>query len=183
MDKELSFENFQNKLNEQPSFTSNQVGVLIESCVNCCNLSKKKSGSILKCFDDKRNLYNKPYTLIWNAEFTDRIKKAYKDEKKATENAAVFLSLSLMLELTEYQYFEVTEGNNGIDYWLSNESEDIDFSARLEISGIRQEGPTNNINTRLKTKINQTKRSDCSTLPAYVAIIEFSKLEAVIIER
>lgn len=88
-----------------------------------------------------------------------------------------------MLELTDYKYFEVTEGNNGIDYWLSNESDDLDFSARLEISGIRQEKQSNNINTRLNTKINQTKRSDSSTLPAYVAIIEFSKLEAIILER
>lgn len=66
---------------------------------------------------------------------------------------------------------------------LSNESDDLDFSARLEISGIRQEKQSNNINTRLNTKINQTKRSDSSTLPAYVAIIEFSKLEAIILER
>jgi hypothetical protein len=183
MDKELSFENFQNRLNEQPSFTTSQVGVLMESCVTCCNLQKKNSGSLLKCFDDKRNLYKVPYTIVWNSEFTERLKKAYKDEKKATENAAVFLSLSLMLELTDYKYFEVTEGNNGIDYWLSNESDDLDFSARLEISGIRQEKQSNNINTRLNTKINQTKRSDSSTLPAYIAIIEFSKLEAIILER
>lgn len=83
MDKELSFENFQNRLNEQPSFTTSQVGVLMESCVTCCNLQKKNSGSLLKCYDDKRNLYKVPYKIVWNSEFTDRLKKAYKDEKKS----------------------------------------------------------------------------------------------------
>lgn len=88
-----------------------------------------------------------------------------------------------MLELTDYSTFEVSEGNNGIDYWLSDDSDELEFSARLEISGIKQKKPTNNIKTRIKSKIRQTKQSDSSNLPAFISIIEFSELEAIIFEK
>lgn len=183
MTKKLQFERFYEILSKQPYLTPNLVGVFMERCITCCSLKSKKSGCSLKSYSDTQNIYNKPYSLIWETEFTEKLKKAHQDKNKMTEDAAVFLSLSLMLELTDYTNFLVSEGNNGIDYWMTNDSDELEFSARLEISGINEKKPSNNIKTRKKTKIKQTKQSDSTKLPAFISIIEFSQLEAIIFER
>jgi len=183
MTKELNFEKYYEILSNQLYLTPNLVGVFMERCITCCSLQNKQSGSLLNSYKDTRNLYKEPYILSWKTQFNEKLKKTHQDKNKTTEDAAVFLSLSLMLELTDYTTFEVSEGNNGIDYWLSDDNDELEFSARLEISGIKQKIPSNNIKTRIKSKIKQTKQSDNSNLPAFISIIEFSELEAIIFEK
>lgn len=183
MNKKLIFEQISDKLSKQPALSKNLIGVLMERCITRCCLQGKQSGSLLNKYEDTRNLYTEPYLLEWDTEFTEKLKKTHQDVNKTTEDAAVFLSLSLVLELTEYKYFEVSEGNNGIDYWLRKGSDELEFSARLEISGINKKKQTNNIKTRTNSKIKQTELSDKSNLPAYISIVEFSELEALIFEK
>jgi hypothetical protein len=63
---------------------------------------------------------------------------------------------------------------SGCDFWLARE-DDFLFreAARLEVSGIRQ-GPRRLVESRMREKKEQTRRSD-GLLPAFVAIVEFGK--------
>jgi hypothetical protein len=85
----------------------------------------------------------------------------------------------LASKLTGFDDVETSQKCDGVDFWLRNAN--FDLVARLEVSGIRRENGTNTVKNRLKVKLKQTEQSDNSKVPAVVAIIEFSKPEAVYI--
>jgi hypothetical protein len=92
------------------------------------------------------------------------------------------ISLFLALHLTEYDEFETSMKADGIDFWLSRKDE-FGFLARLEISGIRKETPTNKAEYRVKTKKLQTEQSDERRLPAFISIVEFSTPKAIFVKK
>ena len=55
--------------------------------------------------------------------------------------------------------------------------------ARLEISGLRKETPSNTLANRIKVKLKQVEQSDDSGVSAYIAIIEYSKPSAVFMPK
>jgi hypothetical protein len=69
----------------------------------------------------------------------------------------------------------------GFDYWLGYDEshskyDPINFLlARLEISGIKSETESNNVDRRVKEKKKQTNPSDYLKLPAYISVTEFSE--------
>jgi hypothetical protein len=70
----------------------------------------------------------------------------------------------------------------GFDYWIGRRQGLLfQDKARLEVSGILS-GDQTNISTRVRQKVQQTKRSD-GLLPAYIAIIEFGRPGAEIVWR
>lgn len=116
-------------------------------------------------------------------------KNGYKEEKKFTEKGAEALSFLLAMEFTEYEILEEAEIGTGVDYWLGygedhEKYDQLNFlSARLEISGILRETATNTFNKRISAKKKQTNASNSTGIPAYVSVIEFSKLKAHITKK
>lgn len=94
------------------------------------------------------------------------------------------VAIILTLKLTEFTSFETSETGSGIDFWLSNDDDDLNFfGARLEVSGIRRATQTNSLDKRVKIKLDQASKSDSTSLPAYIAIIEFNKPESAFIKK
>jgi hypothetical protein len=92
------------------------------------------------------------------------------------------LALSIAAQLTDFKYIESSKSGEGIDFWLSK-TDEFDFFARLEVSDIRKATKENPIKKRLKIKLTQTNQSDKANIPVYVFIIEFSKPEALYIQK
>ena len=180
--KEFDFNILKNKLIQEKVFTENYVGWLYESCVISCSYNQN-NGKILTPFKAKENIFNEARKLVYDNKINEEMLRSYRDERKAVENGAVFLSFAMLLEYNQdYKFFQVSEGNNGIDYWVSKD-DSLNFEARLEVSGIKSKTQSNNIKTRLKSKKKQTEQSDDTGLPAYIAIVEFNELEAILIEK
>lgn len=122
--------------------------------------------------------------IHWNDYFDDEIDRSWKEINYCTDHAAVCLSCVLAVHETDYTIIERSCKGDGFDYWMGYK-DDILFNrvARLEISGILKESTTNTIEKRLNIKKKQTEQSDSSCLPAYISIIEFSKLKAIFVEK
>jgi hypothetical protein len=123
-------------------------------------------------------------TLGWD-EITETHRKTYADIQEATEYGACGIAIIIAVQLTGLPRVERSVKGTGVDYWLNADlDEDGIFqrAARLEVSGIL-DGDETKIVTRLNQKKLQTERTDKTSLPAYVAIVEFGSHEARLVKR
>lgn len=106
------------------------------------------------------------------------------DLYEATEYGAYGAGIVVALRLTEKSRVERSVRGTGIDYWIGDgDSHDGPFqrTARLEISGILN-GDEAKIAQRLSGKLSQSERSNSSHLPAYIAVIDFARPEARVVQ-
>jgi hypothetical protein len=106
------------------------------------------------------------------------------DLHEATEYGAYGVGIVVALRLTEKSRVERSVRGTGIDYWIGDgASHDGPFqrAARLEISGILN-GDEAKIAERLRGKLSQSERSNSSRLPAYIAVIDFARPEARVVQ-
>jgi hypothetical protein len=124
-------------------------------------------------------------TLLWN-EVGSELDATWADLKEAAEYGAYAVAIVVCLQATNLTRVErCAQEGTGIDIWLTNNRDDrgiFQHSARLEVSGILQ-GDQRRIAARLKDKLNQTKKSDDTEVPAYVAIVEFGSPEMRMTKR
>jgi hypothetical protein len=156
-----------------PGLTDTRGHDLLEACIITLYRSKHKSGIELQITGIEENCKY----LIWAKSYTSQIDRTWKDQNNATKLAAECISLLLAFKYTGFTVIESSVIGSGIDYWLGNETNDPDIfedKARLEVSGIFDDDDTE-INRRVKEKIEQTKQSANTLLPAYISIIEFSR--------
>lgn len=107
-------------------------------------------------------------------------KNTWTDLHEATEYGAYGVGIVVALRLMEKSRVERSVRGTGVDYWIGDgtiEDEPFQRSARLEISGILAADEAG-IAARLGAKLQQTRRSSDSGLPAYVIIIDFLRPEA-----
>lgn len=163
-------------------FSPIQSQSLTENCIVALEAIPHSSG----CELEISGLHTGKVTLDWNTTVN---KNGYKEEKKFTEKGAEAISFLLAMQYTEYDILEEALIGTGIDYWLGygENHEKYDplnfFSARLEISGILRETPSNSFKKRIEQKKKQTNASNNTGLPAYVSIVEFSNLKAHISKK
>ena len=98
------------------------------------------------------------------------------------QTCALPISLLIAAQLTDFKYVEASKIGDGIDFWLSK-TDEFDFFARLEVSGIHKTTKENSIKRRLKIKLTQTNQSDSTNIPVYICIIEFSKPQILYIKK
>jgi hypothetical protein len=166
---------------ELPSLTTSWCNTLAESAIVCLTSQQHQTNIRLPV---ESNMGGAPVsaTLCWTQPVTLPMQKTYRNDAQTTDFGAMALALLLTLNLTEYNTFEVSRIGTGVDYWLSKNDE-LDFSARLEISGIRKESKKNTINSRLLIKQRQVVQSDDSGFPVYIVIVEFSRPAAAYIQK
>lgn len=163
-------------------FSPIQCQSLTENCIVALEAIPHISG----CELEVSGLHAGKISLGWNTTVN---KNGYKEEKKFTEKGAEAISFLLAMQYTEYEILEEALIGTGIDYWLGygENHEKYDplnfFNARLEISGILRESPTNSFKKRIEQKKKQTNASNNTGLPAYVSVIEFSNLKAHISKK
>lgn len=105
------------------------------------------------------------------------------DPIEATALGATGIALLTVRELTGLTVVRRSVIGTGFDWWLGKPG-DLLFqeAARLEISGIRKSGESV-IRSRLKKKTKQSEPSDSTTLPAFAAVVEFSRPTTRIAKR
>ena len=109
----------------------------------------------------------------------------YADLQEATEYGACGIALLVAVRLTGMSRVEQSAKGTGVDYWLGPDVSGqgiFQRAARLEVSGIL-DGDSSKIAARLNVKLRQTRRSDESNLPAYIAIVEFRRPETRFVSR
>jgi hypothetical protein len=161
-----------------PAITSRQAGVHMEACVWCLLECGHSIGVSLQV-DDLGNPDN--YSIVWPEQEIDveALDRAY-NQDDAPEHGAEAIALLLVREKTNYTAIRRSITSTGIDYWLGyqqtvNNQIFNESNARLEVSGILRQSPTNQVKYRVKSKRNQTRRSDNFCFPAFVVVVEFSQ--------
>ena len=160
-----------------PGITKPLAGSCYEAILICLEHHNHQSG--VKC--DLNNLDEKIYTLeiTWTGQTSEQTRRAWGEPRNAVEDGAVGVAYLTVPQFTEYSVIERANIGNGLDYWLGYK-EDVARSqflpkARLEVSGILEQRYSSAIQQRVKEKLEQTKRSDNTELPAYVVVAEFSR--------
>ena len=154
-------------------FSDSQLESYGENSIVALEDNYHKSSCVLKVYGDTTI----DFQLNWSKVFG---RAGYKEPKKFTEKGAEAISFLLCHKLTDFGILEEAMIGTGIDYWLAYETNHANYSknslmdARLEISGILKETSQNTMVSRIQVKKLQTHRSNNTSLPDYVSIIEFS---------
>jgi hypothetical protein len=162
-----------------PAITSRQAGVHMEACVWCLLECNHKNGVLLTVREGDQQ---KVYRLLWPQGAVDlaSLLRAY-NKDNGPEQGAEAIALLLVREQTDYTAIQRSVTSTGIDYWLGYKDDIISgqifspSSARLEVSGILRQSEANRLRARVQRKIQQTKRSDSATFPAYIVVVEFGQ--------
>ncbi|PKD17659.1 hypothetical protein APR41_05475 [Salegentibacter salinarum] len=129
-----------------------------------------------------KGAYTRNYTLK-RCEVTNEISRTWNDMQEATEEGACGVALVQVAKESKYQVIERSKKGTGIDYWLGDKDGFLfQRKARLEVSGSLN-GDEKELNKRLQTKIEQTKQSDATKLPAIIVIVGFSHPMILTAER
>lgn len=145
---------------------------LCEASTCCFEFHQHPSGVELKV----KGVADKAFKVYWESELTDQACNAWNDPQELTEFGATGIAILLILELTGYTVIRRARKGSGIDYWLGHKNSEPPFqdTARLEISGILH-GDNNAVKARVKQKKKQTEASDNTSIPVFIAVVEFSE--------
>lgn len=99
---------------------------------------------------------------------------SFADIDEAAQFGAMGIAVALIHDQMGWKVKRSWKGT-GFDYWVGDQKETYPFkdTLRLEVSGDFK-GTDAELKQRLKTKLEQTTRSDSTSLPAYAIIVEFS---------
>ena len=121
--------------------------------------------------------------LFWHDPESEFSRFFHKDLDEATQFGATGIAILLIKTLTPFKVVQRSYKTTGIDYWLvSKKSLIFQKAARLEISGNRRE-KRSSYQSRVTQKIEQTKQSDSTDLPAFIVVVEFSTPKARMVSR
>ena len=158
-------------------FSAIQADFWSENSIVALEHNNHESGCLLNVTGDQTEEIQLQWTTVI-------VKNGYQEEKKFIEKSAEAISFFLCRKYTEYNVIQESCIGTGVDYWLGYDEnhQSYDpmnfFNARLEISGINNETPTNTVASRVKVKTKQTTPSDGTALPAYISIVEHSTPKA-----
>ena len=164
-------------IQEQVKLSRGKAKQLMETCIWCLLHCDHSNGVKFRVENENNKFY---YSVVWPTEIIniETINRSY-NKYDAVEDGAEALALLITAECTEYTAVERAITTTGIDYWLGfknrNPNHPFHRTSRLEISGILRETATNSVNGRVREKLKQTIRSDTTTFPVYVIIVEFSQ--------
>ncbi|MCQ2253737.1 MAG: hypothetical protein MJZ61_09830 [Bacteroidales bacterium] len=151
-----------------PGLSSGTRDYLLESAVVSLCRNQHKTGVEMEC----TGLVDKQEKLEWELLYSDILDRSFNDQDVATEHGACCISILYALQNTEYTVIRRARKKSGIDYWLGRKEDQLfQDAARLEISGIYN--GKDKINSRTKSKKNQTAQSDSTQLPVYISVVEF----------
>jgi hypothetical protein len=126
--------------------------------------------------------FNAAFSLSWSEGVTEAKRRFWNDLEEATQQGAYAVAILLIRALTGYTVIERSRKGTGFDWWLGTEDNLFQGKARLEVSGILR-GSLRRINSRIKSRIGQTRQSDKLALTAYVVVVEFGTPRAKVVQR
>jgi hypothetical protein len=145
----------------------------------CLHLHEHQSGVELAIGGD----YSQVVRVEWKHRIDEAVLGYWKDLTEAVEQGAVGIAILLAKHLEGYTIVERAVKGSGIDWWLGKSDDPLfQKKARLEVSGMMS-ATKPQISSRVRLKIEQSRRSDDSKLTAYVIVVEFSAPQAQVIKR
>ena len=165
-----------------PGITQSLAGTCYEAIIICLEDQHHESGvtGALHNFNDQLSSLK----LVWTRPITEKTRRSWGEARNAVEDAAVGIAYLLIPTFTEYTVIERANIGEGVDYYLGYK-EDVDIfkfqrKARLEVSGsLAMDYPKSRVNE----KIEQSKRSDSSGLPAYIVVTQFRQPVFYLVQR
>jgi hypothetical protein len=152
------------------------VGFYKHNCMICLDKYGYQSGVQVKVHHDDQN---DNFEVCWNGVVTEEIRRAYRDQNKATDFAACSIALLLVPQLTEFTAVEQSNVGTTIDYYLAPKTQDdtliFNHAARLEVSGILEENKDNTVDGRIQRKVRRLKPDPRGSLPTFIVVVEFSQ--------
>jgi hypothetical protein len=120
--------------------------------------------------------------LEWSRPDEKAAERTYGNRIEAVEDGAYAVAIVVVTQLEHFPGVAKSPIGTGMDYWITGDDPAEIFLARLEVSGIFKDS-SGQISSRLQTKLEQTKASDDTKLPAYAAIVEFGSPEIRVCRR
>lgn len=124
------------------------------------------------------------FEIIWDGTVTQRMRNAYGDLRRATDNAACAFALMIVRELTDFTGVQQSAIGSTIDYYLvpNNREDTLIFNraARLEVSGILCETATNTVENRMREKQRRLQPED--GFEDYIVVVAFSAPRAKMVK-
>ena len=161
-----------------PRMTLSWCAALAECAALCLHLNGHSNATTFDLTGDFEQTLVIRFTSV-----DESVVRTYKDLDIAAELGAYGVAFSLVESLTPFTVIERSRKTTGFDFWLGlKEDALMQRKARLEVSGLYNP-PNKEFNRRIKMKINQTKISDVSGLPAFVAVVSFRQPKAHFGER
>lgn len=152
------------------------VGFYKHNCMICFDKHGYQSGVGLKVHHDNQN---DTFRIYWEGTVTEELRRAYRDQNKATDFAACTIALLLVHCLTRFTAIEQSNVGTTIDYYLAPKVQDdtliFNHTARLEVSGILEETKDNTVDGRIQDKIRRLKPDPMGNLPTFIIVVEFSQ--------
>jgi hypothetical protein len=106
---------------------------------------------------------------------SDVITRTHGDLQHAQEHGAYAIGISLLAIHEGLTDVEQSAKTSGVDYYIGyNDGLMFQSKARLEVSSLLN-GTDADVRQRVREKLKQTERSAASKLPAYVAVVEYSR--------
>lgn len=147
----------------------------------------KKQGHQSGILMEISGAFQEKFEVVWEDDIDILTVNSWRDELQIANFGAVGIALLLMKSLLEIISFEEGVIGTGIDFWVSTKDylkAQIPFmerEARLEISGILEEKPSNTVNMRIGKKRKQMHPTDHLELTGWIIVVEFktpkSKIE------
>jgi len=166
-----------------PAIDQELAGMMKKSAMVCLTHHQHKSGVRLSVESEQIETC----ALYWTGEVTLEMLrqyagttsdlKIYEPTTRTTDDAACAIALLFIREKTTYTAFTKAAIGTTIDYYLASQESDSDLifnksEARLEVSGILKETPTNTSRIRLKQKQDRLLNEG---IPTFIIIVEFSQ--------
>ena len=153
-----------------PGISSGRAHYFAECAVSCLSWNKHKSGTTIFYQGDVEGTDS----INWEIPYDHILRRSTNDMQEATEHGAECLSILYALQNTDFTVLSRSRKGSGFDYWLTTKNAVLfQGSARLEVSGILE--GKDKVAERMRSKQEQTKKSDKSSLPAFVSVVEFSR--------
>jgi len=146
--------------------------LLAKACVMALKSQHHESGVFLSIEGVLQNVAS----IQWE-DFTigTQTIRAWGEPREMTEYAACGLAIVIILACTSFTVIERSYQTTGFDYWLGHkDSQLFEYHGRLEVAGLRS-ASISEISATMKRKSKQTRTSDHLEIPAYIAVVEFSR--------
>ncbi len=164
-----------------PALTVAAGTYLAEAAIVCFEDCGHMSGVLLAV----RGSFDQGCRVMWPYGTDERMRRCWNDPEYTTEHGACGVAILLVRRLTGFTAVQRARKGGGFDYWLAIEDDvealPFQHAARLEVSGIRRGDPSD-VSDRVRKKRRQVRRSE-GYLPAYIAVVEFSKPTAHVEKR
>lgn len=163
-----------------PAISKNVGLYLAEAGAYCLDAQGHSSGVVMEV----EGMVEEPVQLFWGEQIDGQVQRTWSDTQEATEYGATAIAILLLQLFTEYTIIERSFKGTGFDYWLGSGEYDENLlpfeqqTARLEISGIWKESPTNTLRARVLRKEKQVEAGGYGTLPAVIIVVEFGNPKA-----